>query len=61
MYNEEQIGGRWNMAEKQCYINFLELSAVDLALRSFADQIEGQHVQLLIDNTTAVAYVNHMG
>ncbi|XP_072030413.1 uncharacterized protein [Amphiura filiformis] len=57
----ERIGGRWDSIEKQHHINILELLAVDLALKSFEDQIQRKHVQLLIDNTTAVAYVNNMG
>ncbi len=61
MYCDERIGGRWSMEEKQCHINFLELRAVDLALKSFEDQVKGQHTQLLVDNTTAVAYINNMG
>ena len=57
----EQIGGRWSSEEKQNHINFQELSAVDLALKAFEDKILGKYVQLLIDNTTAVAYINSMG
>ena len=42
-------------------INILELEAAFFALKSFGDKITGAHVQLHLDNTTAVAYVNNMG
>ena len=59
------IGGRWNPQEaciaKRNEINYLELLAVFLALKSFCKNAYGTHVRLKIDNTTAVAYVRHMG
>ena len=42
---DERIGGRWTSVEKQHHINMLELLAVDLALKSFEDQIQGKYVQ----------------
>ncbi len=32
-----------------------------MALQSFENNISNTHVQILADNTTAIAYVNHMG
>jgi hypothetical protein len=41
--------------------NGLELHAVLLALKCFKVSITTKHVQILVDNTTAVAVINHMG
>jgi hypothetical protein len=41
--------------------NVLELHAVLLALKCFKVSITTKHVQILVDNTTAVAVINHMG
>ena len=42
------------------HINLLELQAAFFGLKSFADHTRGVHIQLQLDNTTAVAYVNNM-
>ena len=36
-------------------------SAVELGLRSFLVDYQGQHIRVVSDNTTAVSYVNGMG
>ena len=54
-------GGRWTVEEKLCHINVLELKAGYLGLKSFCTDIRHSHVKLNMDNTTAIAYVNHMG
>jgi hypothetical protein len=58
-------GGRWNAAElllaQNNGINYLELLAVFHGLRSFCATLRKVHVLVRVDNTTAVAYVNHMG
>lgn len=41
--------------------NLLELQAAFFGLKSFADDTRGIHIQLQLDNTTAVAFVNNMG
>ena len=53
-------GGRWNSEELKDHINVLELRAIYLALQSFCKQ-ENLHVKIFTDNTTALAYVKHMG
>ena len=53
-------GGRWNYDELQFHINVLELKAIFLALQSFCHE-RAQHVRIMTDNTTALAYVKHMG
>ena len=42
-------------------INILELKAAFFALKSFCSQANETHVQIQIDNTTAVSYINNMG
>lgn len=45
--------------EYRDHINIPELKAVFLALQTFAAQKRDQHVLLLVDNMTAIAYLNH--
>ena len=54
-------GGNWTPEETQHDINYLEMFAVFLALKSFSNTISGKHVKLLVDNTTAVTTKNQMG
>ena len=60
-----QNGGKWNDIEKSRAanneINYLELWAAFMGLRAYASHKSNVHVKLLIDNTTAIAYINHMG
>ena len=59
------IGGRWNefeaMIAARNEINYLELLAAFFALKSFCRDSRNIHVKMNIDNTTAVAYISHMG
>ena len=54
-------GGTWSLNEKDHHINYLELLAVFLGLKSFAKDMRNVHIRLLVDNTTAVALINNMG
>ena len=54
-----ETGGRWNAQTNE--INYLEMLAAFHALKAFASTIQNQHILVRIDNTTAVAYINHMG
>ena len=54
-------GGPWSPQEKEWHINFLELLAATLALKTFVKNKKGISVLLKIDNTTAVAYINYQG
>lgn len=40
--------------------NILELKAAFFALKSFCSQVNETHVQIQIDNTTAMSYINNM-
>ena len=42
-------------------INSLELFAAKLALEKLAGSIHDCHIQLIIDNITAVTHINRMG
>ncbi|XP_068704131.1 uncharacterized protein [Montipora foliosa] len=61
VYGDQQIGGRWNTNEARDHINILELKAAFFALKSFCNLANETHVQIQIDNTTAVSYINNMG
>ena len=55
-------GGRWTEYEgKHFDINVLELMAAKFALYSFFKTAQPKHVKIMIDNKTAVAYINHQG
>ena len=54
-------GGSWTRQERMSHINILELKAAFLDLQTFAAQFSNSHILLLIDNTTAIAYINHKG
>ena len=57
---EAQAGGRWLVEELEDHINVLELRAILLGLKSLVKE-QGQHIRVLTDNTTALAYVKNMG
>lgn len=59
--NHCKIGGRWDSSECKYHINALELLAIFHALRAFRKQLQGQHIKIFSDNTTAVHYINNMG
>jgi hypothetical protein len=56
-----RAGGYWTKDEAQNHINYLELLAVFLALKSFANSLTGKHIKVMIDNMTALSDINHMG
>lgn len=58
---EKKAGGRWTAIEAECHINVLELQAAFFALKCFCSNYTRCHIQIQIDNTTALAYINHMG
>ena len=54
-------GGPWTAAEQVHHINFLELKAAFLALQTFCSGKTGVSVLLLLDNVTAITFINKMG
>ena len=60
--SEKLAAGLWNKKVSFKHSNYKELLAVLQALRSFAPILKHRkHVQILSDNITTVAYVNHLG
>jgi hypothetical protein len=53
--------GHWSLKERKRSINFRELLAIFLGLRSNEDQVTGKVVLVRTDSMVAVAYINHMG
>lgn len=53
--------GTWSLDEKELHINILELKAILFSLQAFAHELEGRHIKVFCDNTTALTYVNEMG
>lgn len=47
--------------EADCSFNVRKLKAVWKALFSFGPNIKGRHVLVLLDNATAVSYINKQG
>ena len=58
---ETRTGGPWSWEEKRQHINCLEIMAAHLAIMSFLKYQRNVTVLMLIDNTTAVSYINHLG
>ena len=54
-------GPSWYAEEKHVHINCLELLAGSFAIKTFWKNKAVAHVKLLMDNTSAVAYINKMG
>lgn len=55
------VNGIWDPRLAQAHINVLKLWAVFLALKHFQQFLQGQHVLINTDNSTAVAYINRQG
>ncbi|XP_071578072.1 uncharacterized protein [Temnothorax nylanderi] len=53
--------GLWSADERTNHINFLELLAISLALKCFAQNLSNCEILLRVDNTTAISYINRMG
>ena len=54
-------GGQWSLHEASLHINEKEILGAFLTLQCFASTLRSCHVQIQIDNTVAVAYVNNQG
>ena len=61
VHGDESTGGDWSDEEARHHINYLELLAAWLTLKSYCKEMSAVHVQILLDNTTAVAYINNQG
>ena len=54
-------GGPWTASEQSEHINLLEMKAAFLALQSFCSKRTSISVLLLMDNITAISYLNRLG
>ena len=54
-------GGQWSAGEFVHNINYLELRAAFLVIKTFLNEIVNCHVKIMIDNTSAVSIINNMG
>ena len=54
-------GGPWTVAEQAKHINYLEMKAAFLALQSFCAGKTSISILLLMDNITAITFLNKMG
>ena len=54
-------GGPWTQEEQTHHINYLELKAAFLALKTFLPNMGPLAVLLCMDNITAIAFLNRMG
>lgn len=53
--------GMWSQTEKNLHINVLEIKGAMLGIQALCKDLSHCHIQVQIDNTTAVAYINNMG
>ena len=60
-YGKQITQGFWDQTMSQKHSNIREMMAVLLSLRAFAPHLRNKTVQILSDNITTVAYINHMG
>ena len=54
-------GGLWTENEKRKHINWLELKAMEISIKTVCKNKKFTHIRIMCDNTTAIAYVNNMG
>ena len=59
--NGQLASGYWDRDMANMSSNYREIQAVFLAICSSRKELTGKHVQVLSDNVSTVAYLNHMG
>ena len=59
--NNKKTQGIWDIYEAQNDINYLETKAALLGVMAICNDIHDCHLQIQIDNITAVTYINNMG
>jgi len=57
--NNHSYSGSWTAAEQPRHINYKELLTVFFALRR--PEVKGRTVNIISDNITTIAYINHFG
>ena len=61
VFGTQKTGGRWTPSEAEYHTNILELLAAFFAVKCFCSHMNNCHIQIQIDNTTALASINNMG
>ena len=61
VFDNKVTQGFWDEEESKLHINAKELLAACLGVKAFASKLKNIHVQVKMDNTTAVSYLNKMG
>ena len=56
-----EYGEEWSVDQSELHINILELQAVLLALKSLVKHVRKKHIQLFVDNTTAISCIRKGG
>jgi ribonuclease HI len=56
----QNAAGFWNRRMSQKSSNYREMMAILMALKAFKN-LQGKSVQILTDNVSAAAYINHLG
>ena len=59
--NGKEAAGPWTKSIRFKSINYRELLAVFLTLKTFVGELSNKCVQILSDNVTTVAHLNHLG
>ena len=59
--DDKNTQGLWTEEEAKMHINVLELKAVLLGIQSLCKNDSNIHLQVQMDNTTGIAYINNMG
>lgn len=59
--NNIRSHGHWTDNQNKFHINYLELLAAFIGLKTYASKLKQCELLLRIDNTTAIAYINKMG
>jgi ribonuclease HI len=56
-----KMHGYWTVEERSHHINYLELTAIENALKVFATELNNVTFLLRVDNTVAISYINRLG
>ena len=59
--SNQKTRGSWSIEEKNLHINAKELLAVFFAIQIFLKSCSDITVKIMVDNTTAVCYINNQG
>ena len=59
--NDVSTEGLFLEQEETNHINYLEILACFITLQTFCSSLRACHIKAMIDNTTAISYINNMG